>query len=48
MTLEHVENMIYAEYMRWHTDRPDIKPREAGYLGQLWREFDRLIELEGY
>lgn len=47
MTLEHIENLIYAEYQRWHRERPDVKPLEAGLLGQLWREFDRLIILEG-
>lgn len=47
MTLEQIEKAIYDEYQRFHEYDPSIKPKEAGWLGQLWNQFDYLIRKEG-
>lgn len=47
MTLEEIEKAIYDEYQNFHTYNPSIRPREAGWLGQLWNAFDYLISTEG-
>lgn len=40
MTLEEIEKAIYDEYQRFHAYDPAIKPKEAGWLGQLWQAWD--------
>lgn len=43
MDLKWIEQEIYNVYQQFHRDRPHVKPKEAGYLGQLWNEFDHAV-----
>lgn len=46
MSIEEVENDIYAHY-RWFAEKaPGVVVREEGRLAQLWAAFDRLVKFE--
>lgn len=47
MTLEQIEKAIYDEYRRFHEYDPAIRPKEAGWLGQLWRAWDHAVAQRG-
>lgn len=42
--LQKLDEAIAAEYRRFAQVRPGVTLREAGRLGDLWREFDYWIE----
>lgn len=41
--VESVEREIESIYRWWAVSAPGVTPVEAGRLGDLWREFDRLV-----
>lgn len=44
--VEWLEREIYNVYQKFHRERPQVKPKEAGYLGQLWTEYDALVSAD--
>lgn len=41
MSDERLDQEIEAVYLWWAHERPGVTPRETGYLGDLWAEFDK-------
>lgn len=41
--ISELDDEIERVYLWWHENAPGVTPREHGYLGRLWSEWDRRV-----